>query len=102
MCLLAGLSRILGLPNLPSSMVMSCSRLCRRLMPWQHRYTHRSAAPPGIDAGEGTGGDNSSAPPSSTDGSRHGSSAADRSLRVPLERLVTRGQQPGRSMHSAR
>lgn len=70
-------------------------------MPWQHRYTRSRAAPPSSDAGEGTGADNSSAA-ASTDGSRHGSSAAGRSLRVPLERLVTRGQQPGRGVQSAR
>lgn len=76
----------------------------RRLMPWQHRYSHgRAAAVP--DAGEGTGGETSSAAPSSADPSGHDGQAAGRSLRVPLERLTriqTGSKSQGRSVQSAR
>ncbi len=77
-------------------------------MPWQHRFSLGRPAPAGDaqGAGEGgasdAGGESSSAPTSSREASGHGGQAAQRSLRVPLERLVQASGSGGSGAHSAR
>jgi hypothetical protein len=81
-------------------------------MPWQHRLSRKELPTPpaaasaagGAEAGAAVAGDGGSAAASSQEGSAHGSSLqAERSLRVPLDRLTSaRTDSSARTIHSAR
>ena len=79
-------------------------------MPWQHRLSRKELhPPPAAGAGAVAGAEAAGAPNGSSfagsnqEGSTHGSLQAERSLRVPLDRLTRiRTDSSGRTIHSAR
>ncbi len=70
-------------------------------MPWQHRY-HRGRATAEGDSGAAPWADSSSAAASSREDSNRGAAEHAQLLRLPLDRLASRGSRPAGGAQTAR